>query len=71
MEQETTDVAEKMARLVSAVERSRARPRTQPRLPRGEELEAVIELAELFPMRPRAPLSYPVLKRLIKSNSSG
>ena len=59
VEHKTTNVAEKMARLVSLVERSRARSGPHPRLTRGEELEAVLELSESFPARPRGPLSYP------------
>ena len=60
------DVGERMARLAAAVERSRARPGPRPRRPPGEELEAVIELAEEFPAPARrGKLRYPVLKRMI------
>lgn len=53
-----------MARLVTAVERSRAQD--QPRKHRvGEELQAVIELAEQFPPSARGEMRYPVLKRLL------
>ena len=58
-------VAEKMARLVSVVERTRAEPGPRSRRSAGENLQAVIELAEQFPLRARSELRYPVLKRLI------
>ena len=54
-----------MARLVTAVERSRAEGQSRKRRPAGEELQAVIELAEQFPPRARRRLRYPVLKRLL------
>ena len=66
VEYRANKVAEKMARLVAVVERSRTDPDPQPRRSRGEELEAVIELAEQFPMRACGELHYPVLKRLLK-----
>lgn len=63
---ESTEVEERMARLASAVERSRAEARSRPRRPAGEELEDVIRLAEEFPPPVRrGELRYPVLKRLI------
>lgn len=48
------DIAEKMARLVMAVERSRAEDEPPNRPPVGAELQAVIELAEQFPQAPAA-----------------
>ena len=58
------NVAEKMDRLVAAVERSREGGRRHRRLDRGEELENVVKLAEELPVRRRGQLRYPVLKRL-------
>lgn len=59
------DVAERMARLVTAVERSRAEDQPSRRQAVGEELQAVIELAEHFPTGARREMRYPVLKRLL------
>ena len=59
------DVADRMARLVTAVERSRAEGRPRKRRPVGQELQAVIEVAEQFPPGARRGMGYPVLKRLL------
>ena len=64
MEQEAENVANRMARLARAVERSRTEPGPHPRRTPGEELLAVLELADQFPKPARAELRYPVLKRL-------
>lgn len=61
------DVAGRLARLLMAVERSRAEDRPSKRRPVGEELEAVIELAEQFPPGPRREMHCPLLKRLLGS----
>ena len=58
-------VAEQMARLVNVVERTRAEPGPRSRRSAGENLQAVIELAEQFPRPARSELGYPVLKRLL------
>lgn len=54
-----------MARLVKAVERSRAEDRLHKPRPVGEDLQAVIELAEQFPPPERSAMRYPILKRLL------
>lgn len=54
-----------MARLVKAVERSRAEDEPRNRRPVGAELQAVIELAEQFPASTRTEMRYPILKRLL------
>lgn len=57
----------KMARLVAATEHARNEPSRQARPDRGKELEAVVRLGDSFPLRSRQELTYPVLKRLLKS----
>lgn len=59
------DTAKRMAQLVKAVERSRAEDRPHKHRPVGEDLQAVIELAERFPLRDRREMRYPILKRLL------
>lgn len=54
-----------MARLAAAVERSRAEDKPNKRRAVGEELQAVIELAEQFPTGARREMRCPVLKRLL------
>ena len=65
MEDKRDRLAEKMARLASVVERTRAEPRPRPQHSTGQNLQAAIELAEQFPQRARSELSYPILKRLL------
>ncbi|MCY3621141.1 MAG: hypothetical protein OXH68_05430 [Gammaproteobacteria bacterium] len=64
MADRSDNVAEKIDRLVTAVERSRDSGRRHRRLDRGEELEHVVKLADELPRRRRGRLRYPVLKRL-------
>ena len=54
-----------MARLTMAVERSRAEDEPRRRRPVGEELQAVIELAEQYPPGAPRETRYPILKRLL------
>lgn len=65
MEKQAGNVADRMARLVRAVERSRTEPTPHPRRTPGEELMAVLELADQFPKPAKTELRYPVLKRLL------
>ena len=65
METQAGDVAGRMARLVRAVERSRSEPAPHPRRAPGEELMAILELADQFPKPAKTELRYPVLKRLL------
>jgi len=68
--EESRSTAAAIARLVRSAERSSMEsPPSGVQPNSGDKLQAVIELAELYPAGRRGPLLYPVLSRLVKPDA--